>query len=57
MSDRAITESRPADVPAPPPDDQNEAIIDALKTFQATGLLFVLFVICALFIILRTRMG
>lgn len=39
------------------PDEENEAIIDAAKTFKWTGILFILFAACAAFIIYRTRAG
>lgn len=44
-------------VPAPPPDAENPALIDALKTFKITAISAVLFCLCAVFIILSTRMG
>lgn len=38
-------------------DSENEAIMDASKTFVITAIGAVLFCLAALFIILRTRMG
>jgi len=38
-------------------DSDNEAIMDASKTFVITAIGAVLFCLAALFIILRTRMG
>lgn len=45
------------DVPPPPPDTENEAIIDAHKTFNVAMISAALFCLAAAFIILRTRMG
>lgn len=45
------------DLPAPPPDAENPAIIDAEKTFRVTMISALLFCLAAAFIILRTRMG
>ena len=45
------------DVPPPPPDAENPAIIDAEKTFKITVISAILFCLAAAFIILRTRMG
>jgi len=45
------------DVPAPPPDAENPAIIDAEKTFRITLVSALLFCLAAAFIILRTRLG
>jgi hypothetical protein len=44
-------------VPALPPDAENEALIDALKTFRITLITAFFFCLAAAFIILRTRMG
>jgi len=49
--------SRQPDVPPPPPDADNPAIIDAEKTFKITLISALLFCLAASFIILRTRMG
>jgi hypothetical protein len=46
-----------APVPPPPSDSENQAIIDAEKTFRITLISAALFVAAALLIILRTRMG
>lgn len=58
MTDTAMQEG-PVEtgVPAAVPDDENPALIDALKTFKVTVISAVLFVLAALLIILRTRMG
>lgn len=56
MAEHAVTETK-SNVPAPPPDSENEALIDAEKTFKITVIGAVLFGLAALFIILRTRMG
>lgn len=45
------------DVPPPPSDSENPAIIDAEKTFKVTVISALLFCLAAAFIILRTRMG
>jgi hypothetical protein len=44
-------------VPPPPPDGENEALIDARKTYVILLLSAVGFVGAAVFIIMRTRMG
>ncbi len=44
-------------VPPPPADADNEAIIDAWKTFKWVVIGAVLFIGSAVFLILRTRMG
>ena len=46
-----------ANVPAPPPDAENPALVDAMKTFKITVISAVLFCLCAVFIILSTRLG
>jgi hypothetical protein len=43
MADHAVTESSPAGVAALPPDDENEALIDARKTFVITAVGALLF--------------
>jgi hypothetical protein len=45
------------DVPAPPPDAENPALLDAEKTFKITLISALLFCLAASFIILRTRLG
>ena len=55
MAEDAVTEIT-ADVPEIP-DSENEAILDAEKTFKITVISFILFALAALFIIMRTRMG
>ena len=50
-------ESAPNPVRPPPEDSENEALIDAEKTFKITVIGAILFGLAALFIILRTRMG
>ena len=57
MADNAIAEGKSAGVPALPPDSENEALIDAEKTFKITAMGVILFGLTALFIIMRTRMG
>jgi hypothetical protein len=49
--------SRKPDVPPPPGDAENPAIIDAEKTFKIILISAILFCLAAAFIILRTRMG
>ena len=44
-------------VPAPPPDNENPAIIDAFKTFKWIVIGAVFFIGSAVYLILRTRMG
>jgi len=44
-------------VPAPPADDQNPALVDALKTFRITAISAGLFIGASILIILATRMG
>ncbi|MDA0327719.1 MAG: hypothetical protein O2958_01710 [Gemmatimonadetes bacterium] len=56
MTEKVLTKKAPG-VPAPPPDAENEALIDAEKTFKITVIGAVLFGLASLFIILRTRMG
>lgn len=56
MSENAVEKSDAA-VPALPPDEENEALIDAEKTFKITVLGSILFGLAALLIIMRTRMG
>ncbi|MDH3269866.1 MAG: hypothetical protein OEN56_00950 [Gemmatimonadota bacterium] len=57
MVEHAVTEAKASKLPAMPADDQNEALLDASKTFKITVIGAVLFCLAALFIILRTRMG
>jgi hypothetical protein len=57
MTDEPTTEATPARVPAPPPDAENEALIDAEKTFKITVISAVLFGLAALYIIMKTRIG
>lgn len=56
MAEHSVTEAK-SDVPALPPDSENEALLDAEKTFKITVIGAVLFGLAALFIILQTRMG
>jgi len=56
MADHAVTQSAPAGVPALPPDEENEALIDARKTFVITAASAVLFCGAALAIILGRGM-
>ena len=57
MTDDVTPEVAQAGIPAPPPDSENEALIDAEKTFKITVISAVLFGLAALFIIMQTRMG
>lgn len=57
MSHSAVNPTEQAPVPAPPPDPENPAIIDAEKTFKIILMSAVLFCLAALLIILSTRMG
>ena len=57
MADHALTEQGSENVPALPPDSENEALLDAEKTFKITVLGSILFVAAALFIIMSTRMA
>jgi hypothetical protein len=57
MVDSSVVPRSAEEVPAPPPDSENPALIDAEKTFKVTAISAVLFVLAAAFIILRTRMG
>ncbi len=51
MAENAVTESSAAGVPALPPDEENEALIDAHKTFVITVIGSALFCAAALAII------
>jgi predicted cobalt transporter CbtA len=51
MADNAVTQSPAPDVPAVPADDENEALLDAHKTFVITVIGSVLFCAAALAII------
>lgn len=55
MAEHGVTETT-SDVPATP-DEENEALIDAEKTFKITVIGSILFGLAALFIIMSTRMG
>jgi hypothetical protein len=55
MSSHTIPQAPGPVPPPPPPDAENEAIIDALKTFKITAISAVLFVLAAATIILVTR--
>ncbi|MGB1655864.1 MAG: hypothetical protein ACPHO4_00855 [Longimicrobiales bacterium] len=55
MAEHTVTETS-SDVPGIP-DSENEALIDAEKTFKITVIGAILFGLAALFIIMRTRMG
>lgn len=56
MAEHAVTETK-SDVPEAPSDSENEALLDAEKTFKITVIGAILFGLAALFIIMRTRMG
>jgi hypothetical protein len=51
MAEHAVTESPAAGVPAPPSDSENEALLDARKTFVITVIGAVLFCAAAAAII------
>jgi len=57
--DTLFKETEPDSTPMAdlPPDDENEALIDAEKTYKITVMGVVLFGLAALFIIMQTRMG
>jgi len=57
MADNAVTPTPAPGMPAVPPDTENEALLDAEKTFKITVIGAVLFCLAALFIIMSTRMG
>jgi len=57
MAHPATPQTSQPPVPAPPPDAENPAIIDAWKTFKWILIGAVFFVGSAVFLILRTRMG
>ncbi len=57
MADNAMTETTSTAVEALPPDSENEALLDAEKTFKIAMTSAILFGLAALFIIMRTRMG
>lgn len=57
MSNDSMTESTQAGAPTPPADGDNEALLDAEKTFKITVIGAVLFCLAALLIIMATRMG
>ncbi len=57
MDETGIAETIVPGVPEVPSDAENEALIDAEKTFKITVLGSILFGLAALFIIMRTRMG
>lgn len=55
MAEHHVMETK-SDVPAVP-DSENEALMDAEKTFKITVIGAILFGLAALYIIMRTRMG
>lgn len=57
MSENSMTEGTRSGVPTPPADGDNEALLDAEKTFKITVIGAVLFCLAALLIIMATRMG
>ena len=57
MAEHAVKDATGEGVPALPPDAENEALIDAAKTFKITVFGSILFGLAALFIIMATRMG
>ena len=56
MAEHTMTEAAPAGVPTLPPDEENEALIDARKTFVITAIGALLFCGAALAIILGLGM-
>jgi len=57
MAHAATPKNQHPPVPPPPSDAENQALIDAGKTFKWTLIGAVLFVLSAVFLIMRTRMG
>lgn len=57
MTESTVTKTTPEGVPAPPPDDENPALIDAMTTFKITAISAIVFVLAAVAIILSTRFG
>lgn len=57
MTDSTSPQATPDGVPAPPPDDENQALIDALKTFRIAMWCAAAFCASSLVIVLMTRMG
>ena len=57
MTDSTTPQATPDGVPAPPPDDENQALIDALKTFRIAMWCAASFCASSLVIVLMTRMG
>ncbi|MDE0899050.1 MAG: hypothetical protein OSA81_08545 [Longimicrobiales bacterium] len=57
MSDNTMRETQASDAPARAADSENEALVDAGKTFKITVIGAILFGLASLAIILRTRMG
>ncbi|SVC16700.1 uncharacterized protein METZ01_LOCUS269554 [marine metagenome] len=57
MAEHTVTETTQPSPPAPPADAENPALNDLRKTFMWFVVTFVIFAVCAAFIILRTRMG
>lgn len=57
MADKTVTHTPAPGVPDVPPDAENEALLDAEKTYKITVIGAVLFCLAALFIIMSTRMG
>ena len=58
MTDTAIQNEQVEDAAlAPPPDEENPALIDARKTYKITVISAVVFCLAALVIILSTRLG
>jgi hypothetical protein len=57
MAHAATPKSSYPPVPPPPSDVENQAIVDAAKTFKWTLIGAVLFILSAVFLIMRTRMG
>jgi hypothetical protein len=57
MAHAATPTTPPPPAPPAPPDAENQALIDAAKTFRWTVIGAVLFVLSAVFLNMRTRMG
>ena len=57
MTDSTTPQATPDGVPAPPPDDENQALIDALTTFRIAMWCAAAFCPSSLVSVLMPRMG